>query len=270
MIDFHNHIIPSVDDGPKSIEISIEMLKEAENQGITDVISTVHFQHPKMDGKNTEYSFIRQKCKELQKSIDINKINVRIHIAAEVFYLPNLTRILDNPLVTVGNGKFMLIEFQTKILPPNYISEFFKLTQKGITPIIAHPERYAPIQENIDLCEEWIKRGYVLQADCGSIIGHFGEKCKSTVMELIKRGYIQIIGSDAHNNRIRNFCLKPAHKILEDLFDDEIIKKLKHNSILLLEGKNLEIIKPLNIIDNNSIEERIFNKFIRLIKRRDS
>ena len=69
MIDFHNHIIPNIDDGSKSIEMSIEMLKEAQEQGITDVVSTVHFQHPKMDGKNTQYSLIYEKCKELQKVI---------------------------------------------------------------------------------------------------------------------------------------------------------------------------------------------------------
>ena len=61
MIDFHNHIIPTVDDGAKSIEIAIDMLKEAQKQGITDIISTVHFQHPKMDGKNTDYSFVNKK-----------------------------------------------------------------------------------------------------------------------------------------------------------------------------------------------------------------
>ena len=146
MIDFHNHIIPNVDDGPKSIEVSLAMLNEAQKQGITDVISTVHFQHPKMDGKNTKYSFIDEKRKELQKIINENNIDIKIHIAAEVFYLPNLTEILNNQLVTIG--KFMLIEFQTKILPPNYLDEFFKLQKKQIIPIVAHPERYFPIQED--------------------------------------------------------------------------------------------------------------------------
>ena len=56
MIDFHNHVLPNVDDGPKTIEESIEMLKLASNQGITDVVNTVHFQHPKMDNKNRDYN----------------------------------------------------------------------------------------------------------------------------------------------------------------------------------------------------------------------
>ena len=123
MIDFHNHIIPSVDDGAKSMEMSISMLKEAERLGITDVVSTVHFQLPKMDGKNTDFQFIKHEADKLQKIVYNNKINIKILISAEVFFLPNLTKIIDNPLVTIGNGKFMLIEFQTRSLPPNYLSE---------------------------------------------------------------------------------------------------------------------------------------------------
>jgi len=267
MIDFHNHIIPGVDDGPKSMEMSIDMLKEAEMQGITDVVSTVHFQHPKMDGRNTEYLFIQKKSDELQKVINKNNIKIKIHISAEVFYLPNLTKILDNPLVTIGNGKFMLVEFQTKVLPPNYLMELFKLQEEGITPIIAHPERYFPIQNNYEICIDWVDRGFVLQLDSGSILGHFGGKCTEIALELIESGCIQLIGSDAHNNRVRNFCLKPAYDKIEGLFGIEIVKTLKNNSNLLLDGKNLQIIEPASII-NNKIELSRINKIINLIKRR--
>ena len=75
MIDFHNHILPNIDDGAKSVEISIEMLKTAQEQGITDVVSTVHYQHPKMDGKNTDFQFIKHEADKLQK-ISIGKIDM--------------------------------------------------------------------------------------------------------------------------------------------------------------------------------------------------
>ena len=73
MIDFHNHIIPNLDDGSKSIEMSLNMLKEAESQGITDIINTVHFQHPKMEGKNTSYDFV------------IDEINKYVQSKGEIF-----------------------------------------------------------------------------------------------------------------------------------------------------------------------------------------
>ena len=57
MIDFHNHILPDVDDGPKVLSESLDMLRHASSQGITEVVQTVHFQHPKMEGKNVDYDF---------------------------------------------------------------------------------------------------------------------------------------------------------------------------------------------------------------------
>ena len=58
MIDFHNHVLPNLDDGAKSMEMTLDMLREASNQGIKKIVNTVHFQHPKMDGKNTDYDYI--------------------------------------------------------------------------------------------------------------------------------------------------------------------------------------------------------------------
>jgi len=78
MIDFHNHVLANVDDGPKSLDESIDMLKTAEKQGITDIINTVHFQHPKMEGKNVEYKYLESKVNDLQ--IILNKKNRVINI----------------------------------------------------------------------------------------------------------------------------------------------------------------------------------------------
>ena len=160
----------------------------------------------------------------------------------------------------------MLIEFQTRSLPPYYLSELYKLQNKGITPIIAHPERYVPIQDNLDLAEDWIRRGFVLQLDAGSLLGHFGKKCQQISRELIQRGYIKLIGSDAHNNKIRNFCLKDAYDEIERLYNPEIVQKMKYNCRLLLEGKDLQIIESENSIKHEETGN-IINKLIKLIKR---
>ena len=165
MIDFHNHILPAVDDGSKTMQESISMLRVASLQGIREVVQTVHFQHPKMDGKNVDYAYLLDEMKKLQSEIDKERLNIKLHLSAEVFYLPNLTEILNNPLVTIGNGKFMLIEFKSNIFPYGYEEEFYNLQLKGVTPIIAHPERYRFIQQDTSIVQTWIDRGYVLQID---------------------------------------------------------------------------------------------------------
>ena len=69
MIDFHNHILPNVDDGAKSLEVSLSMLKSAHMQGITDVVNTVHFQHPKVEGRDITYDSVRTAIDNLQKEL---------------------------------------------------------------------------------------------------------------------------------------------------------------------------------------------------------
>lgn len=265
MIDFHNHILPNVDDGPKTIEESVSMIEFAYKQGITDIVQTVHFQHPKMYNKNVDYSFLVNKTKELQSCIYKKKIDIKIHLSAEVFYLPNLVEISSNPLVTIGNNKYMLIEFKANIFPENFEDQFYQLQLNGITPIVAHPERYRFIQNDINILEKWISRGYIIQLDAGSILGNFGKKIEETSFQMINSGFIHLIGSDAHNNKKRNFCLKTTYDLLENNYGYEFISFLKQNASNILSGEKIENIdlvkyrkKSINLIFNIS---KLVNNF---------
>ena len=237
MIDFHNHIIPNLDDGSKSIDMSINMLKEAESQGITDIINTVHYQHPKMENKNTSYDFIINEINKLQKIVNDHNINIKIHPASEVFFKFNLTEILDNPITTFGNGKYMLIEFQRLSFPKGYEDEIFNLQLKGVTPIIAHPERYRGIQKDINLAKTWIERGYLIQIDCASIIGRFGKETQIAAVKLLKNGLCHLIGSDAHNDKNRNFFLKQALLETKKIVGKDSTLLIKNNSKKIFKGE---------------------------------
>ena len=243
MIDFHNHIIPNLDDGSKSIDMSINMLKEAQAQGITDIINTVHYQHPKMENKNTSYDFIITEINKLQKIINDHNINIKIHPASEVFFKFNLTEILDNPITTFGNRKYMLIEFQRLSFPEGYQDEIFKIQLKGITPIIAHPERYRSFQ-----------------IDCASIIGGFGKETQKTAIELLENGLCHLIGSDAHNDKNRNFFLKQTLLEVENIIGEDSAKIIQKNSHKVLIGDPCLSYSPK--IQNKSI----FNKIISFIR----
>ena len=220
MIDFHNHILPNVDDGSKSVEMSLNMLRKAQRQGITNIINTVHYQHPKMKDKNTSNDFIISEIGKLQSIANENNINIKIHPGSEVFFNFNLVEILDNPISTIGNGKYMLIEFQTLSFPKGYENEIFKLQTNNVIPIIAHPERYRPIQNDLSILESWIEKSYLIQLDCGSLLGHFGKNTE-------EKGLYHFLGSDTHNDKKRNFCLVDALEIVMSIsgtLDAEIIK----------------------------------------------
>ena len=260
MIDFHNHIIPNLDDGSKSVEMSLSMLKEAQSQGVTDVVNTVHFQHPKLYAKNTSYNFVINEVKKMEEIAKSNNINIKIHAASEVFFQFNLTKILDNPITTFGNNKYMLIEFSTLSFPKGYEEELFKLNLKGITPIIAHPERYREIHNDINIAKTWIDRGYFIQIDCSSILGGFGKRTQATAIKLLENGLCHLVGSDAHNDKRRNFLMKPALQKIEKLINQDAVETIKDNSVQILNGNGCRTYSV------PKIEKSIFNKVKSFIK----
>ena len=181
------------------MEESIKMLQFAQDQwyygrGEYGSLPTI----TKLEDKNTDYHYIVSIRDKLLEELSRNEINVNIHLGAEVFFDFNLLEILDNPLVTFENSKYMLIEFQMFMMPEGFENELFKLKMHGITPIIAHPERYKQVQNNISIIEKLINSGCLMQIDGGSLIGHFGPKCKDSAEKMLKHNMVHIIGSDSH------------------------------------------------------------------------
>ena len=241
MIDFHNHILPSVDDGSRSIDMSLSMLKYAQEQGITDVVNTVHFQHPKVEGMDISYNRIKNEVDKLQDALNQNDISVNIHIGSEVFFLPGLLKLINNPLATIGNGNYMLIEFQTHQLPKDYKTQLFNLKMGGVTPIIAHPERYKPVQDNINIVVEWLAAGCLIQVDAGSPLGYLGEASKIASEKILKNEWCQILGSDSHNNNQRNFCLKESIELVQKFVDYDTSVLVNENPQAVIDGTPIQV-----------------------------
>jgi len=260
MIDLHNHILPDCDDGAKTFEESIEMLRLAEKQGVTDVVNTIHYQHPKMIDRDTSYEHVFSVKQKLQDQLIEQKIKVNIHLGAEVFFDFNLLDILNNELTTFCNNNYMLIEFQTFMFPPGYQEHLYELSSLGITPIIAHPERYRPIQNDIQIVENLINSGCLMQIDAGSIIGHFGEKTKNTSIDMLKNRMVHIMGSDAHNNRKRNFCLPEAILKTKKIIGDDVDVLVNQNPMNVLTGKKI-IAPEVEIIGKNKKNKKWHNFF---------
>lgn len=241
MIDFHNHIIPGMDDGAKNLKMSLNMLLNASKQGITDVVNTVHYQHPKVEGKEITFKTVKNKIDYLQKELNKNNILINLHIGAEVYFLPNLVEICKDPITTFGDGKYMLIEFNTLSLPKKYRETLFELKMSGVTPIIAHPERYRAVQNNVSLIAEWLESGCIIQLDAGSPIGLFGKDAKKTSIEILKSQWCQLIGSDAHNDKNRDFCLKRSLDFITNLVDYDVNHLVEDNPRKILDGERIQI-----------------------------
>jgi len=259
MIDFHNHVIPNIDDGAKNMDVAFEMLAKAFYDGTKTVVNTVHFQHPSVKTFDKDKNFIFDQKKKLEDLIAKNNINVDLLLKAEVFYKPNLPRLIDNELLIVKE-KYMLIEFNPIVIPDEHEEVLYKLQLEGIIPIIAHPERYRSIQNNIKNAQRWIDLGYFLQINAGSIIGKSGKSAKKTSLNLLKNGFCHLIGSDAHNNGNRNFYLKDALGVVESKFGVNNKEIIIRNSERLLIGEDLKTINSQKKDSFFDSIKKMFNK----------
>jgi protein-tyrosine phosphatase len=244
-------VLPGIDDGSPNLSVSMNMIRSAAKQGITDIVNTVHFQHPKMDMIPITMDDIALRIQNLQKEIDSAGLDVKLHIGAEVFFLPNLLELKQNPICTMGNGRYMLIEFQVRNLPEIQREILFELKMSGVTPIIAHPERYKSVQGNINVVHEWIQAGCLIQIDAGSLNGTLGRSAQKSAIQIIQNKMCHLMGSDAHNDGSRNFCLKEGLAHVVALTDKSFSDLLIENASKVLKGELIQ--QDFIIPDSNKI-----------------
>lgn len=243
MIDFHNHVLPAVDDGSSSLNMSLEMLQKAYSEGTKTVINTTHFKHPKMKYVNVEFNHLNKIRNDLIDSLKKNNIEIDIILCSEIYYNENIVKDLRNDFHHIAN-KYYLVEFDPKILPISYEKKIFATQINNLTPIIAHVERYRNIQKDINLAKRWIEMGYIIQINCSSIIGDYGPHIQKTALKLIDKGFCHIIGSDAHDNLNRNFCLKSALSVIRRKNGSDNKNIVIDNLNKLVNGLDLEQMEP--------------------------
>lgn len=215
-IDIHSHIIPGIDDGARDEVIALEMLEIAEKSGTRHIIATPHYVYG-----NTRYGFatIVEKCEGLNRLAANEGIDITVYPGCEVFITPEIIELYEQGLIgTLADSSYMLVEFPMMSIPPYTNNVLYNLQLKGITPIIAHPERYNEIQHKPEMLESFIDRGILAQVNSGSLTGVYGRESKRTVMRLIKKGLVQFVASDAHSDSGRNPDMRKAAAIIEKHF----------------------------------------------------
>ena len=241
-IDIHSHILYGIDDGSKSIEESINIIKEHIKMGFTDIVVTPHYiENSKYETNNIDKENI---LKTLKQELKKQNININLYLGNEVFVNNNLEELLKKKeIATINNSKYLLIEFPMNEKPKDINNIIYELKIKGIIPIIAHPERYDYVEKNPNLVLEWIEEGALLQSNYGSIIGVYGSGPQKTIKKLLKKDLIDFLATDIHY---------PNNKIYLNM--DKIRKKLKK---LITEERFIELTNtnPKKIIENKEISK---------------
>lgn len=238
MIDIHCHILPGLDDGAAGTEEALTMAGQATREGITDLIATPHSHNGVYHNRPGK---IRESVFKLQRELDKNRIPLKIHPGSEVHIHYELMRnITEDRLITLcDSGKYILIELPCYGLPVFTDQLFRSLLKEGKRPVIAHPERSLSLQENPDKLKNWINLGVIAQITAGSLLGSWGQRARYVSVMWVKRGIVQLMGSDCHNSTVRPAALAQAYKFIEKKASRRIAENIYNNAWEVLRGKDL-------------------------------
>ncbi len=197
MIDIHSHILPGLDDGAKSIDETLEILRQLLAAGFKTVIATPHV----MEGKQyLSPKDILAALENVRQHVARAGLSVQLLPGAENYIFPEMAKWAgEGKLLTLGNtGKYLLLELPMLDIPRYTEQVFFELQVKGFTPILAHPERYRDLADQPERLIEWARRGVLFQLDLRSVSGRYGPRPQRLAKLMLQSDLVHFIGSDAH------------------------------------------------------------------------
>ena len=195
LCDIHNHLLPAIDDGSKSVAMSLKMLEKYNALGITSVIPTPHVYQELYPNTPTTIKSAFEILTEKTSKIESPKVNAYAaeYMIDEVF-MKNLQTNMPSLLL---KDEYILVEItffsETTIL----VEAGFTLLQNNITPILAHPERYHSIH-TIKEYKELKNKGFLMQLNALSLLGHYGPEVKQKAEKLLQEGLYDFVATDAH------------------------------------------------------------------------
>lgn len=197
VVDIHSHLIPGVDDGAQDTEESAAGLQAFRDAGVRAIITTPHVELglDRLGGMPARLAEIDRGWAALEALAPA--VGVEVHRGAEL-RLDVPTPDLTDPRMRLAGGRFVLVEFPYFVVPPRSPRVVAWLREQGWVPIIAHPERYSGVEEDIGVVREWRDAGGYLQINGGSLLGRYGETARRNALRLLARGWAEYVSSDYH------------------------------------------------------------------------
>jgi len=220
MIDLHTHVIPGVDDGVESDDQALAFARIAVEDGVRTVVATPHCNEGSwFNDRRTVLAGVER----LRALFLRERIPLAVEPGAEVRLCPDLVeRVGDGRAPTLGdNGKALLLELSLTQHPVGLDNVVFQLRLAGIEVVFAHPERIRHFQNDVGRYEELIRLGAYGQITAGSVLGVFGNAVREFSEELLRKGLVHVLASDAHDLGARAPRLSEARAAVARLIGDE-------------------------------------------------
>lgn len=233
MIDLHSHILPGVDDGAKTFDDSLKMLRELESQLITDVVLTPHY-FPERGYTNSCVE--NQKIfLELRQRAAAEGIKVNLYLGNEIYISDDIIELIyQSKIRPLAGSNFLLIELPLDGKFDHYEDIFRNLIQSGWRVVLAHPERYASAQNDYQSLLDLYHMGVLFQCDLFSLNGQYGKAAKKLVNRLAAEHLIFGFGTDIHRPHRDKRISRAQGRLLKYYTPEELDQLLDNNAKIVI------------------------------------
>ncbi len=256
VIDFHNHILPHLDDGAPEWDDSLEMARLAVKDGISGVVCTPHVSPVFPDnGRSVVMAAVDQFRARLEEAA----IPLEVYPGSELVIDSDLPeKIESNEVLTVNdNHSVALVEMPVDRIPHNIGKFFWSMQSAGVDIVLGHPERNFYLMKNPSLLLEWIQKGVMVQITASCLTGRMGHRIRDFSLSLLKRRMVHLVASDSHGPTRRRPLLSGARDVVESVIGKEGAHKIFcDNPEQLLMGIVPDLAPP--IPEKKSLLRRIF------------
>ena len=201
LTDIHCHIVPNVDDGSKSLEESLQMLRMEQSDGVSRLILTPHFRY---DMFETPLETVRKQFEMVREAAAAELPGLALYLGCELHSSMDMVDCLRRKeRLTLAGSSYVLVEFSGADKRPYIKERLQKLKLSGFRPIVAHVERYPDVIRDLDFIDEMRENGVSFQVNADTISGKDGFGMKRFAKKLMKEDLLDFVGSDGHGAKER-------------------------------------------------------------------
>lgn len=243
MIDIHTHILPGLDDGARTMDETLQMVRAAVDEGISQIVATPHMVCAGSNGRER----ILAKLQLVQEAIAERGWEVSVLCGAELYIEPGLVgEVRAGRALTLNDGPYALVELPVRDYPLYADQVFFELQAAGVRPILAHPERLVSVQRDIEVLFRLVQRGVLAQITAESLIGGAGPAIRGLAEMMLRNRLAHVIASDAHSPTFRQPALRAAAeraaKVIEPAQALAMVTSIPRD---IVQGRPIDIPEPI-------------------------
>ena len=221
MIDIHCHILPEVDDGPKSWETAEAMCRMAAQDGITHMVATPHANDRYFYDREYLANLLAQLQQRVGESPKLS-LGCDFHMSYE-----NMQGAMQTPeKYCIASGHYLLVEFNNFSIPPQLDDWLGQMCVRGTTPIITHPERNPILQKTTERVLQWVGLGCTVQVTASALTGFWGDRAKEVAHSLLKKNAVHFLATDAHDISRRPPILSVGRRLVAKAFGENVARAL--------------------------------------------